>query len=131
MTTMLAGDQFGTDAFPHDVSALPDAYVSLDGVVPFRELLWNDTLRRLYDQDPATWDKINPDTYLGDAVVRKGAEFRFFVATLDLDETDVDGDADEKARLRASVERIRVDHMQAAEPQPETVKAISRLAHAD
>ena len=81
MTTMLAGDSFGTEAFPREVSAMPDAYVSLDGVVPFRELLWNEDLRRLYDQDPATWDKINPDTYLGEAGARKGTKFRFFVAT--------------------------------------------------
>ena len=129
MTTMLAGDQFGSDAFPHDVSALPDAYVSLDGVVPFRELLWNDTLRRLYDTDPATWDKINPDTYLGEAGIRKGVEFRFFVATLDFDQTQSMAKQMRKLGYKTSVERINVDHMQAAQPQPETVEAITQLAH--
>ena len=131
MTAMLAGDRFGTDAFPRDVSALPDAYVSLDGVVPFRQLLWDEGLRRLYGQDPSTWDKINPDTYLGDAVVRADAEFRFFVATLDFDETDAMAARMRQLGYRAGVEKINVDHMQAAEPQPETVKAISRLAHDD
>ena len=131
MTTMLAGDRFGTDAFPREVSALPDAYVSLDGIVPFRELLWREDLRRFYEQDPATWDKINPDTYLDDAAVRKGAEFRFFVATLDIDQTKSMAKRMKKLGYTTSVERINVDHAQAAEPQKETVKAIIELAHPD
>ncbi len=131
MTAMLAGDRFGTDAFPHEVSALPDAYVSLDGVVPFRELLWNEELRRLYGQDPTTWDKINPDTYLDKAPPRRDAEFRFFVATLDFDATNSMAARMRKLGYNTSFEKIDVGHMQAAEPQPETVKAIAELAHPD
>ncbi|MCE5253878.1 MAG: alpha/beta fold hydrolase [Actinomycetia bacterium] len=130
MTTMLAGDQFGTEAFPREVSALPDAYVSLDGVVPFRELLWDADLRRLYDEDPGTWGKINPDTYLRAAGARAGVEFRFFVATLDFAETQSMAERMSELGYKTSVERIDVDHMQAAEPQPETVEAIAELAHA-
>lgn len=131
MTTMLAGDRFGSDAFPREVSALPSAYVSLDGVVPFRELLWAEDLRQLYAQDPATWDTINPETYLGKAAVRDDREFRFFVATLDLEQTDALAKRMRTLGYRTSVETLDVGHMEAGEPQTETVDAIAHLAAPD
>ena len=131
MTTMLAGDRFGSDAFPREVSALPSAYVSLDGVVPFRELLWDEDLRRLYAQDPATWDKIDPETYLEEAKVGDAVEFRFFVATLDLEQTEALATRMRTLGYKTSVETLDVGHMQAAEPQTETVDAIVELARPD
>ncbi len=131
MTTMLAGDRFGTGAFPREVNAMPDAYVSLDGVVPFRELLWTEELRRRYDKDPATWDKINPETYLSSAKVRADAPYRFFVATLDFDETSSLAARMNSLGHDASVERLEVGHMQAGEPQTATVEAITDLAYPD
>ncbi len=128
MTIMLAGDRFGTEAFPQEVSAVPDAYVSLDGVVPFRELLWNDDLRRLYDADPATWDKVNPDTYLAGTDLRKGVVFRFFVATLDVKQTQSLAERLNGLGYNATVEEIEVDHMEAAEPQPRTIEVVMELA---
>jgi len=129
MTAMLAGDEFGSDAYPRDVSALPDGYVSLDGAVPFREQLWNVTLRELYDDDPDTWDKINPDTYLDESRVRENVTYRYFVAENDLDKTKSMAKRMKKLGFETKVSKLAVDHMQAAQPQPKTVKAISDLAH--
>jgi len=127
---MLAGDRFGSEAFPKSTSAVPDAYVSLDGAVPFREQLWDEGLRRLYAQDPETWEKLNADTYLKGAAAPEETDFRFFVAVFDAGETEALARRLDKAGYDTRVDTIAVDHMGAAEPQEATVKAIARLAHA-
>jgi pimeloyl-ACP methyl ester carboxylesterase len=130
MTTTLAGDRFGTEPRPYDASALPDACVTLDGIVPFRETLWDESYRRLYDQDPSTWDKINPGTYMDKSTVRQGVEFRCFVATMDFEDCQAMVRRMRKLGYAASASKIDVGHMEAAQPQTETVAAILELANA-
>ena len=130
LTTMLAGDQFGTSAFPHEVSALPDAYVSLDGVVPFRETLWNEDLRARYDKDPATWDKTTPTPTSAETMSGRVYSSAFLVATLHYALCKSMAKRMGKRGYKTKVSRMKVDHMQAAEPQTETVDAIIGLAHA-
>jgi pimeloyl-ACP methyl ester carboxylesterase len=127
---MLAGDSFGSELFPKTTSAVPDAYVSLDGVVPFKELLWSPEFRALYKQDPVTWGKLNPDTYLDDSTVGEGRELRFFVATLDGDKTKSLAKRLKRRGYKTKVSTLDVEHLEAAEPQPATVKAITALARA-
>ena len=128
MTTTLVGDRFGTDAVSHDVSALPDACVVLDGVVPFRKALWRDDFRMLYAEDPSTWAKINPAHYMDESTVREGVEFRYFVATLNFDDCVSMVARMTKLGLTASVSTIDVGHMEIAQPQTATVEAILELA---
>jgi dienelactone hydrolase len=128
---MLAGDSFGSNAFPKTTSAVPGAYVSLDGVVPFKPHLWNADLLRHYEENPETWKKLEPDTYLKDTTLAAGTPLTFFVATEKLDETKALAKRLKKAGYKTSVKKLDTGHMEAAEPNKATVKEILKLAGDD
>jgi hypothetical protein len=130
MTIALAGDQFGTDAVSKDVSALPDAFVSLDGPFPLREVLSTERpYGELYEADPATWDRINAESYLGKVPVRRNVPFRYFVAESDLDHCISMVERMKELGYTASVAGNLKTHADAMSPLDEVVRVIYDLAH--
>ena len=65
------------------------------------------------------------------AKARGDLEFRFFVATLDLEQTETLATRMRTLGYKTSVETLDVGHMQAAEPQTETVDSIVELARSE
>ena len=130
MTIALAGDQFGTDAVSKDVSALPDAFVALDGPFPLREALSTERpYGELYEADPATWDRINAESYLGTVPVRRNVPFRYFVAEGDFDHCISMVERMKELGYTASVAGSLKTHADAMSPLDEVVRVIYDLAH--
>jgi len=125
---MFAGDDFQGDCLTQEGSALPDAFVGLDGgydPIPFIP-------EELLTADPAGCLKIDPFTYIDQKPVREGVSFLLFVGSYLT--AQVQGQAFRDALQAAGyevqlVQIPGIDHNDMARPQPETKNAIAELLH--
>jgi acetyl esterase/lipase len=125
---MLAGDEFHGDCLVQQGSALPDAFVGIDGgydPIPF----FSDEVLKA---NPAECLKIDPFAYLDHPPVRDELVFELFVGSYATSQQESQAlrDALEAAGYSVSLTQIPgVDHNDMERPQPETVNAIAELLH--
>jgi acetyl esterase/lipase len=72
LTVMLAGDDFKGDCLVKEGSALPDAFVGLDGAYDILPLVSQDALERAPLEE---WKKFTPFTYVDREPIREGVSF--------------------------------------------------------
>jgi acetyl esterase/lipase len=126
---MLAGDEFHGDCLTTEGSAVPDAFVGLDGTYDVISFIPEGVLRAA----PAECARISPFTYVGREPIRAGSRFVLFVSDnrLLLQHGQAFRDALHAAGYDVSLARIPgVDHLAIASGSvPETVGAIAALMH--
>lgn len=124
---MLAGDEFHGDCLTAQGSALPDAFVGLDGTYDVISFIPEGVLRAA----PAQCAGISPFTYVGRRPIRPGSRFVLFVSDNRLLQQQAQAfrDALRAAGYDVSLAQIpRVDHLGIASGSvPETVGAIAEL----
>jgi acetyl esterase/lipase len=124
---MLAGDEFHGDCLTAQGSAVPDAFVGLDGTYDVISFIPEGVLRAA----PAECARISPFTYVGQGPIRPGSRFVLFVSDnrLLLQQAQAFRDALRAAGHDVSLARIpRVDHLAIASGSvSETVGAIADL----
>jgi hypothetical protein len=125
---MFAGDDFQGDCLTREGSALPDAFVGLDGGYDPIPFMPDEVLASA----PADCLKIDPFTYIDQKPRREGVSFLLFVGSYLT--AQVEGQALRDALLAAGyeVQLIQIpgiDHNDMAWPQPETINAITELLH--
>jgi acetyl esterase/lipase len=125
---MLAGDEFHGDCLVQHGSALPDAFVGIDGgydLIPF----FSDEVLKA---NPADCLKIGPFAYLDHPPVRDDLVLELFVGSYATSQQESQAlrDALEAAGYSVSLTQIPgVDHNDMERPQPETVNATAELLH--
>jgi acetyl esterase/lipase len=126
---MLAGDEFQGDCLTAEGSAVPDAFVGLDGMYDAISFIPEGVLRAA----PAECAKMSPFTYVGREPIRAGSHFVLFVSDnrLALQHAQAFRDSLQAAGYDVSLARIPgVDHLAIASGSvPETVGAIAALMH--
>lgn len=124
---MLAGDEFHGDCPTAEGSALPDAFVGLDGTYDVISFIPEGVLRAA----PAECARISPFTYVGRTPIRPGSRFVLFVSDnkLLLQQAQAFRDALQAAGYDVSLAQIPgVDHLGIASGSvPQTVGAIAAL----
>ena len=124
---MLAGDEFHGDCLTAQGSAVPDAFVGLDGTYDVISFIPEGVLRAA----PAECARISPFTYVGQGPIRPGSRFVLFVSDNRLlpQQAQAFRDALRAAGHDVSLARIpHVDHLAIASGSvPETVGAIADL----
>jgi acetyl esterase/lipase len=110
---MLAGDEFHGDCLTTEGSAVPDAFVGLDGTYDVISFIPEGVLRAA----PAECARISPFTYVGREPIRAGSCFVLFVSDnqLLLQHGQAFRDALQAAGYDVSLTRIPgVDHVEMA-----------------
>lgn len=123
---MLAGDEFHGDCLVQEGSALPDAFVGLDGgfdPIPFMP-------PEVLASQPEACLAIVPFTYIGRIPVREGISFLLLVGTYATaqQEAQILRDALLAAGYEVSLFQIPgIDHYGMSQPQPQVLDAITSL----
>lgn len=125
---MLAGDDFNGDCLTKEGSALPDAFVGLDGgydPIPFMP-------DELLESAPADCLRIDPYTYIDRKPIREDVSFLLFVGSYltSQKESQAFRDALQDSGYEVFLVQIPgIDHNDMARPQPQTINAIAGLLH--
>lgn len=123
---MLAGDDFHGDCLTRNGSAVPDAFVGLDGSydpIPFI----SDAVLQQAQSDVL---KLDPFNYIGQRPKRPGATFLLFVGSYETAQRHAQAFRDALEAAQYSVDLLQVrgmDHREMARPQPATLDAIWNL----
>lgn len=123
---MLAGDEFHGDCLTEQGSALPDAFVGLDGIYDPIPFIPEEVLRAA----PTDSLSIDPYTYVDRGPRREGVRFLLFVGSYETAQRHSQAFRDALQAAGYDVLLVQVpgvDHVGMARPLPQTVDAIAHL----
>jgi acetyl esterase/lipase len=123
---MLAGDDFHGDCLVQEGSAMPDAFLGLDGGYDPIPYIPSEVLK----SQPEDVLRLDPFTYIGRVPKREGIRFLLFVGTFQTAQRHSQAFRDALQAAGYSVELVQipgVDHNGFWKPLPETVDAVFTL----
>jgi acetyl esterase/lipase len=123
---MFAGDEFHGDCVTQEGSALPDAFLGLDGIYDPIPFISDEVLQAM----PADCIKIDPFTYVNRKPIRENISFMLFVGSYETAQRHGQAFRDALQAAGYLVELLQIpgiDHMDMARPQPQTIDAIATL----
>jgi acetyl esterase/lipase len=122
----LAGDEFYGDCLTQEGSALPDAFVGLDGGYDPIPYIPQGVLKAA----PDDCLKFDPFYHIGQKPKREGIQFIMLVGTYEIAQSNAQAfrDALEAAGYDVTLAQIPgVDHVDMGKPQPQSINAIASL----
>jgi acetyl esterase/lipase len=125
---MFAGDEFHGDCLTQEGSALPDAFVGLDGTYDPIAFTPDEVLQA----SPADCIKIDPFTYIKRKPKRENISFLLFIGSYETTQRHGQAFRDALQAAGYEVQLVQIpgiNHNDMARPQPQTLNAIAELLH--